>query len=287
MAVPYVWVPTVAAVKARFGIESIASEIIEGSDGHWESGILFQEPICGPAELYSNCFSVDPDESPAESPTEGAKEFIRGIPSVRNGAFGIYSGSVCTPVGGFWDEAVARSRDGLMNGRERALESEMALGATATGQFLTDAATVDVTPTPGTPVTPAQGIALLEQWLGENAAGRGAILGSRRDVLLSVAQRAIVEPTFDQRTLFTGLATPVAALSGFDGEVGPGGIATSGGEAWLYAIGSQPRIWRGSVFSIPRQESVDMGFNNQYAITEQMAAYAWQCGTAAVLITSV
>ena len=49
---------------------------------------------------------------------------------------------------------------------------------------------------------------VLEQWLGENAAGRGAILGSRRDVLLGVSDHAIVQPTYDQRTLFTNIQHP-------------------------------------------------------------------------------
>ena len=286
MVAPQVFVPTAPAIKLPFGIESVASEIIEG-EGRWETGIVFQQPICGPAELYSSCFSIDPDESPAESPTDGAKAFIDGIPSIRNGAFGIYSGSVCTPVGGFWNEAMARSRDGLINGRERALESEIAFGTTATGQFLTSADTVDITPTPGTPVTVEQGIALLEQWVGENSSGRGVVLGARRDILLGVASYAVVQPTYDQKTLFTGLATPVAALAGFDGLTGPAGEAAGAGEAWLFALGSQPRIWRGSIFDIPREQSVDLGFNNQFALTEQMTAYAWQCGQAAVLISSI
>lgn len=286
MVAPYIIIPTASAVKKPFGIESIASEIIEG-DGRWQTGLVFQEPLCGPAEPYSNCFSYDPDESPEESPVDGAKTFIQGIPAVRNGAFALYAGALCTPVGGFWNEAMARSREGLLTGRERALETEMAFGTAAGGQFLTSADTTDVTPTPGTPVTISQGIALLEQWLGENAAGRGAILGSRRDILLAGAARSVVHPTYDQKVLFTALATPVAALSGYDGSVGPGGTIEASGEAWLYAIGSQPRIWRGSIFDIPRDQSVSTDFNNQYALTEQMTAYAWQCGTAAVLITSV
>ena len=287
MALPGIIIPTDAAVKLPFGIESVASEIVEG-DGRWEMGVVAQQPICGPASPYPSCFSFDPEGSPAppeDSP--GVKTFDEGIDTVENGAFAVYSGSLCTPVGGFWDRAMARSREGLITGRERALELEMATGTTRTGQFLTSADTVDVTPTPGTPVTLTQGIALLEEWAGANSAGRGALLGNRRDILMAASDHVIVEPTPGQQTLFTFLNTPVAALSGFDGRTGPDGEPAGDGEAWLFMLGSQPRIWRSGIIEIPRDESVELGFNNQYALTEQVFNYAWQCGTAAVLVTSV
>lgn len=286
MVQPYVFVGPGQTVKLDFGIESVASEILDTPD-HWETGIEYQPPVCGPASVYrNNCFGYDADESGESLAPLEPKDFVEGVPTEYSKSFAVYSGIQCSPVGNFWATAEARGREFLLNGRERALELEMAVGATHAGPFLTDASTVDVTPTPGTPVTVTQGFALLEQWAGENSAGRGVILGSRRDVLMAASNHVIVEPTLGQKTLYTYLNTPVGALSGFDFATGPASEEAGEGEAWLFALGSQPRIWRGEIFGPPRRESLDRGYNDLFILHEQVFTYAWNCGQAAVLVQS-
>lgn len=284
MASAYVFVGPGTTVKLPFGIESVASEILDG-DGKWETGIEYQPPVCGPASVYrSDCFGFDLDESGADLAPLEPKDFTEGVPTEFSKAFAVYSGITCTPVGNFWATAEARGREFLLNGRERALENEMALGTAHAGPFLTDATTVDVTPTPGTPVTIAQGIALLEQWVGANSAGQGVLLGARREVLLASSERAVKSPDVGQKTLYTKLNTPVAALSGFDFLTGPAAAAAGAGQAWLFALGSAPRIWRGEIFGPPRGESLDRAYNDLFILHEQVFTYAWNCGQAAVLV---
>lgn len=288
MVSPYVFVGPGTTVKLPFGIESVASEIIEAGDGHWETGIEYQPPVCGPASVYrSDCFGYDPDESGESLAPLEPKDFVQGVPTEFSKAFAIYSGIQCSPIGNFWATAEARGREFLLSGRERALEGEMATGSAHAGPYLTDANTVDVTPTPGTPVTVAQGIALLEQWIGETSAGQGVLLGSRRDVLLAASNYAVVPPVVGQKTLYTMLNTPIAAMSGFDFQTGPNADAAGSGEAWLFALGSAPRIWRGDVFGVPRRESLERGYNDLMILHEQVFTYAWNCGQAAVLVQSV
>jgi hypothetical protein len=283
---PYVFVGPGTTVKLPFGIESVASEILDG-DGKWESGIEYQPPVCGPASVYrSSCFGYDPDDSGESLAPLEPKEFVEGVPTEFSKAFAIYSGIQCTPVGNFWATAEARGREFLLNGRERALENEMAFGAAHAGPYLTDATTVDITPVAGTAIDVVLGMALLEQWIGENSAGQGVILGARRDVLLAASGHALMEIRRGDTQLNTRLGTPVAALSGFDGSVGPNGDAAGVGESWLFALGSAPRIWRGSIINPPRRESLDRGFNDLYILHEQATTYAWNCGAAAVLVTS-
>lgn len=286
MASPYVFVGPGTTVKLPFGIESVASEILDG-DGKWETGIEYQPPVCGPASVYrSDCFGFDPDESGADLAPLEPKDFTEGVPTEFSKSFAIYSGIQCSPIGNFWATAEARGREYLLNGRERALENEMALGTAHAGPFLTDATTTDVTPTPGTPVSLAAGFALLEQWIGANSAGQGVILGSRGEISFaaSYAARAVAQPEVGQKTLYSRLNTPVAALSGFNFLTGPAGAAAGAGEEWLFALGSAPRIWRGEIFGPPRGESLERGYNDLFILHEQVFTYAWNCGAAAVLV---
>lgn len=284
MATPYVYVGPGTTIKLPFGIESI-SEVIDG-DGRWETGLEWQPDICGPASVYRTCFGFDPDESGESLPPLEPKDFVDGVPTSYTKAFAVYSGVECTPVGNFWEIAEARGRNFLLNGRERALESQLVLGTAYSGPSLSDSTTEDITPTVGTAVDVVLGMALLEQWIGENGAGQGAILGARRDVLLAASGHAIMDIRPGDTRLYTRLATPVAALSGFDGSVGPNGEEAGEGEAWLYATGSLPRIWRGEIFGPPKRESLDRAYNDLFILHEQMHAIGWNCGAAAVLVSS-
>lgn len=280
----YVGSPT--PIRQPFGLWSVA-EVIRPGDPHFELGIEFEPETCGIPEVYGSQCPPD-DESPAESPATGEKDFNRGVPLYRSDPFTVYATALCTPVGGFYERADARAREWLLNGRERAVEREMALGTVHLGQTLTSADTNDITPTPGTPVTVTQGIALLEEWISANGSGQGVILGSRRDVLIGASDHAVVHPAPGQQNLYTGLNTPVAALGGFDGRTGPTGAAPAGAdEAWLYATGSGIQVREGETLTFPRNEVVDIGQNNMYAMAEQTFVVSWACGTAAILVSSV
>lgn len=282
---PLLYVPAPAAIKLPFGLFSIADLVDEG-DGHWETGIVYQPATCGIPEVYPSCFSAD-DESPDEESIDTAKTFLRGVPEVEGHPFTAYTTALCSPFGSFFEEAVQRTRDWMMNGAEKAVEGEIALRAVSGGDSLTGADTVDVTPTPGTPVTVTQGIALLEQYIGANGAGQGSILGARRDILLGMSDHALVHPAPGQQTIYTALNTPVAALSGFDARIGAGGEEAGDDEAWLFALGSRPRVRRSPLFSVPRENSLNLQNNDLTALSEQTFVVTWECFTAAILVQSV
>lgn len=281
---PRLYVPAPAAIKLPFGLFSVA-DFIDSSDPHWETGIVYQPDTCGIPDTYPSCFSAD-GESPAEESPGGPKTFNEGVPSVEGYPFTVYTTAQCSPFGSFYEEAIQRTRNWLTNGAERAAEGEIANRAVSGGAGLTGPNTVDITPTPGTPVTITQGIALLEQYIGANGAGQGTVLGARRDVLIGLSDHAIVHPTPGQQTLYTGLNTPVAALGGFDGRTGPAGEAAGTDEAWLFALGSRPRVRRSDVFSVPRENSLNLGNNDLTALSEQTFVITWECFTAAILVQS-
>lgn len=281
---PLLYVPAPAAIKLPFGIFSVA-DFIESDDPHWETGVVYQPATCGIPEVYPSCFSAD-EESPAEESPGGPKTFREGVPSVEGHPFTVYTTAQCSPFGSFYDEAIQRTRDWLANGAERAVENEIALRVVSGGEALTGANTVDITPTPGTPVTVTQGLALLEEYIGVNGSGQGTILGNRRDILVGISDLSISAPTPGQQTLYTGLNTPVAALGGFDGRTGPDGTPAGAGESWLFALGSRPRVRRSDVFSVPRENSLNTGTNDMTALSEQTFVVTWECFTAAILVDS-
>lgn len=268
-----------------FGLFSVA-DIIEGGDVHWQTGVEYEPHRAGAASVYA-C----PTCAQVAAGTVPAKIYTSGVPLVNSTPFTIYSSFACSPFG-HWDDALDRARIHLMNGEERAVENEVALGNFHSTVNLTSATSVDITPTPGTPVTVAQGLALLEQYAASNQNGEGyVIMGARRDIsLLNTNGPLILCP--NSPTLHTSLGTPVAALSGFNGRTGPNDVAAAAGNAWLFATGT-PRIQRSEIFMVPPDREHAMltnsaaNQNNLRALAERTYSVSWSAFTAGVLVTSI
>ncbi len=265
------YVPAPSVQPHPFGILSVAEIVPTPGDVHWQQGVMWEPVACEAAALYGHCNCVlEGEGAPApKTPREGtALSFAT--------PFTVVGSFQCSPVGR-WNDGKDRATDHLLAGEERAVELEMALGGVHSSQaFATDA--TNITPTPGTPVTIAQGIALLELAAGSGFSGQGVLLMSRREALLGVSERAIQEPRSGDLQLVTGLRTPVAALAGYNGVVGPTGNAPAG-QAWLFAI-SRPRVWRSEVFySNPlRENSLDTAQNNLTFFAERTYVVGWDCG---------
>lgn len=214
--------------------------------------------------------------------TAPAKTYTDGPGSTFAAPFTVYGSFDCSPIGN-WDRAEERARELLKHGGERAVELAIANGASHTSQALQDATSVNVTPTPGTPVTIAQGLAILESYIGANGSGEGAIIANRREVFLANEHGKLVAPNGSE--LATVLGTPVAAVAGWNGLTGPNNLAAGAGEAWLFALGSRPRVWRSETFLVSdREHSLDKAFNNLRILAEQTYVIGWDCFAAGVLV---
>lgn len=134
-------------------------------------------------------------------------------------------------------------------------------------------AAVDITPTPGTPVTnPRFALGLLEQWARDNSTFAGTISGNA--LALTLVEDAIPD-------LATIIGTPVMLASGY-GTAGPGRTAAAG-QAWLYIHG-RINLWRG-----PRAgdlEAADFYSNRKIALAEGMYAASVDSFVAAILVGS-
>lgn len=273
-------VPALDGAPLKYGILSVA-DLTEAGSGHWQQGIEWEPHLCGAGTTYRcpTCVQNDGDAAPAKVYTD------QGVPVEEAMPFTVYASFACTPIGN-WDRAEERARAFLLSGEERAVEAMVSDGVHAASRSLTNSTTVDITPTPGTPVTVSQGLALLEQYIGANGKGEGVIIGTRRDITLANANGKLICPEGD--TLYTVLGTPVAAVSGITGLTGPNAVAADPGEAWLWALGSRPRIMRSEVFmTSSRETSLDTAFNNLNILAERTYVVGWDCFTVGVLITSV
>lgn len=261
----------------QYGLFSI-SRFPEVGDPHWQQGVEWEPAVCGPASIYA-CPTCDQNNNG----TAPLKTYEDGPGSDFAAPFTIYGSFICSPVGN-WDRAEMRARQLLENGGERAVELAIANGASHASKALQDASSVDITPTPGTPVTVAQGLALLEAYIGTHGAGQGAIIANRREVLLANEHGKLLNAEGGE--LRTYLGTPVAAVAGWDGLTGPNNTAAGSGEAWLFALGSRPRIYRSEVFMTPpnRENGLNTSNNNLAILAEQTYVVGWDCFTAGVLV---
>lgn len=127
--------------------------------------------------------------------------------------------------------------------------------------LLNDAA-VDVTPTPGTGVNPVEGVAFLEQWIGERYGGLPLLHMNRYGTTYTVS-KGLLRPAGTDLVTFQG--TPVANGAGY-GSAGPDAVtATYPGEYWIYATG-QVNLWQGPLVRVTAPE---VGQNRMLGLVER------------------
>lgn len=289
MTTPYAPARYVAApspVAPRFGLFSV-STILEpgsesGAEGHWPLGIEWEPIPCAPASIIG--VGCDPATSGNDDrfgyPKTGAdsSNLVVGSP------FGVYGSFSCSPIG-HWSDAEDRALAHLYAGEERAVERAIYRGEAGNDRSLVDPATVDVTPTPGTAVDIIDGFALLESYLGLNHSGIGVIHGNPREITWAASQYLLADHNASATQLTTQLGTLVASEGGMSATIAPNGATTPGNDYWLYATG-RPIIRRTApILTSERGASLNTSNNDLEVIAERIYVVAWDCATAAVLVS--
>lgn len=135
-------------------------------------------------------------------------------------------------------------------------------------------AAVDITPTPGTPVTNIKAaVGLLEQWIATRYLYRPTILGNMLAINL-------IDDTKPPSTLDTTAKTPIGIAAGF-GSDGPGAAVAGAGQAWLYITG-QVNVWRGAVGE--PTSARDLVKNRELHLIERQYAASVDGPVAAILV---
>lgn len=264
-----------------YGLFSV-STVLDGGDGHWQQGTEWEPQPCGPASIWGcpTCAQNNALNAPNKTVTSGVAS-RQAFPYVVYGSFS------CSPIGN-WDRGFERARQMLESGAERAVEGEFALATVSHSPSLTDAAAINITPGATTPVSVVNGIALLEQYIGANGSGQGVILATRREATIAISNH-LIRPNDAHTMLQTRLDTPVAALGGFNGLMGPNGVAATTGQAWMFALGSRPVVRRSGITMNPdvREQALRTTNNNFQVFAEQTYSVGFDCFAVGVLVNAV
>lgn len=218
----------------------------------------------------------------AKVPTDGV-DLVDGAP------FTLYHLFRCSQVGMPEAEFAERARAAMRLGEGRALErvtgSQLPLGYS---DGVDRMGAVDLTPTPGTGVSPARAVAELEKYAAANYGGVpvihvprdvGSLLGTAGTILRSGARLETVQ----------GAAT--ASGGGYDVLQGPAtdpsdpstAIPAGPGEAWAYVTG-QVVVRRSPTIEVGPLMSRTPAINVASALVERLAVVTWECITAAILV---
>lgn len=185
-------------------------------------------------------------------------------------------GTMCKAIGYDFSEQESLASEAFDESESKFIEASF---AAARFHAETDlwAAPTDVTPTPGTAVTPEVGLALLEGHAALNYAGVPTIHTSRTIVSL-LAQDGGVD--LNGSVITSELGSKFASGGGYEALTGPDEVAPDAGEYWMYATG-EVVILRGEKFV--RQE-MDRSTNEVFILVERPYIGVVDCYAAAVLV---
>lgn len=259
----YIEAPTVA--PAAGGLYAVA-EVRDNADPHiGASGVTYLSENCGVASSLEDpaCLTADA----RATKTFGEIDVIAADP------FGVYKGVECTYMG---DDDSDWARRGLELTEHIAVEQAL--------PALLFAGATDLTPSPGTPLTVTQGIALLEGWAGANYGGTPVLHMDRQVAAIGLAETVLINDL--NYTITTKQGSLVANGGGYLDMADPSGAAPAAGEAWIYITGAVV-VTRTPVFTtrvVPGTDADGGRLNLQRALAERMIAVTAECILAAVLV---
>lgn len=252
--------------------------LIDAADPHEMLGVEWLQGACCSACAWDDpCLTGESPGEPPESPAAGVKQFC---PPVREDAdpVTIYYGYECNPIGQSRAEAAAMAREGLLLGRQHALEAWV-------WQRVLMPVAEDLTPPEGA-VSLAAGLAAVEGCMAARYGGQGVVhVPAGAAALLGCCQLAIREGDSGLRSL---LGNCFVLGSGYGVNTGPDGAPAPAGEAWLVASG--PMVIRQSPPQVlpdgSMQEVIDIQTNERMVLAEQTYVPQLSCGACAIRVNA-
>lgn len=262
----YIEAPVVTPAKG--GLYAVA-DVREGDVHIGASGFHYLSENCGVASSID-----DPACITAEDRVE--KTFGETNVVASTGPFAVYKGVECVDL---HDDDSEWARRGLELTEHIAVEQQVMLELLAGAD--------DLTPTPGTPISVRDGIALLEGAGGYTYGGRLVFHMDRSATTIGFSEHVLEHDS--DFTVFTQQGSLVANGAGYEFNVGPTGVPAPTGQAWIYVTGAVTVV-RGPVVTnrvIPGVDASGAHVNNQLALAERMIAVSAECIKYAVLVELV
>lgn len=240
-------------LPARGGLLAAANVITDDADRVAHFGPEYEGVPCGQLR---------------EIPEPGTDKVFDEKPLVRGVLFGIYRG-LEEPLLVSESSDTQTLRDLFEGGESFAAER-------AVQRLLLNPDAVDLTPTPGTPVTNLKAaMGILEQYAGE-VYGGVPLLHANRYITALMPELQVDDSDW---TIHTQQGTPFANGAGYS-DRGPDGLTAPEGAGWLY-ISGQVNLWQGT----PQvTEAHDLKRNKNQALIEAVYAATVECFTAAILV---
>lgn len=258
-----------------YGLLSVAQTPTDSDSIHWQNGIQFEPDTCERARVtVTDCPAIPADKIPTDGPG------LRGA-----NPFTVYTMPVCSAPG-FIDEARTRAVAALTSGEARAIEREFWLGEfgvtphlTVTGAAVTgsDGTVEQSSPTiiTGGPVTPVEGLALLEEALSNCYGNEGVIHMSPGTLTTLYTNGSIYKDGARLRTPNSHLVAAGAGYPGtFPGQSDPGGS----GVRWMFATGAV--FMRRTEVTVPEARPggvLNRGNNSVFLVAERTYVLGWDC----------
>lgn len=232
------------------GILSVANIVGDSNELAVFHGVKYESVLCGHSRRF----------------TAGVDKVFDQLGVVEGAPFTVYRGI---------ETSLLTSKSLAGPEIERAFDASAGFGVEEGVQELLNTEAVDITPTPGTPVTNVRAaVGLLEQYAAERYSGVPILHGNK------FATALIPETVRVDGKLTTTNGTPVASGGGYSAD-GPGALTADAGEAWLYITG-QVNIWRGDVSA--GLEASDLKANRHFALAEATYVATVECFVAAILV---
>lgn len=263
--------PTAGLDVSPFGILGPATTVYNENSDYWTSGLTYEVNDAGIVVENHVIFG-------------GAQQ--AGVKIIDNSAnsdnfrtyfpFDVRASIQVSTFGNTPASVQANAENALAVVEQKAIETEFWNGDIAKlltsdndNRYLASAATIDLTPTPGTAVKPRYGQALLEGALGDTPTGAEGVIHTPKEVA------SILKVQKDGGALRTNLGTKVVAGAGYSLK-GPSGANAPAGTRWMYATGPVT-VRRGSLHIVPEKvnQSVDVRVNTIKYFVDRPVAVTW------------
>ncbi len=265
-----VYVPAPNPVLPRPGLFQVATGPLDLPVHGRIGGLQYETHTC----TLPVCYEVECQESHNTKTLTAQKSTIQGNPFV------VFSNLLCAPVG-LTDERVRGFLyESLVAGEQAAVENTFSLQACAQSPGLSNnAAVVNLTPAPGTPVDPVKATSLLESWLYARY-GLPGVMHIPESLSAYFANLHLVQPAG------RGWITPAGTKLSFGNYAGntPAGAAPAAGETFIYITG-QVAIWRTAdqyLFVTSIADTLNRTTNQVTAVMEREYVVTFDCFIAAV-----
>lgn len=282
---PPITIPAPPVERTTGGLYAAANfPELPGEGNQWENGVQYENETCAePGGWAVVC--IDDEDRADKVPT-------LTLPVVSGTPFVAYLGIQCALVGHSLEEYERMARNALDLCEQKAVERAFWTGDLGNTPFLA-AGVYDVNTNPDgvvilgpdagvTPLSVVQGIAALEQYLGDNYCGVG-VLHAPRAVAPFAAENTQIVGSGNRMT--TVLGTRWAFGAGYSVNTGPTGVEAADGSAWIYATG-QVNILRSDIWLQPG--ALEQAFNRLTNDAELYAERAFvittECVKAAVRV---